>query len=49
MMMGNLTGPAMNKLDLSFSGAPFISGDDCNYIFHEEFNTLLVTCHNSEG
>jgi hypothetical protein len=40
---------ASNKLDLSFAGAPLISGDDCSFMFHEEFNAILGTCRNSEG
>ena len=42
-------GPQMNKQDLSYAGGPLLTGDNCLYKFHEEFNTLLVTCHNSEG
>ena len=42
-------GPNMNKVDFAYAGAPLISGDSCDYTFHEEFNTLLVTCFDSEG
>jgi len=42
-------GPNMNKVDFAYAGAPLIVGDSCDYKFHEEFNTLLVTCFDSEG
>ncbi len=44
-----MSGPELNKLDFAYQGAPFITGDFCKYMFHEEFNTLLITCHNAEG
>ena len=37
------------KLDLSYAGAPIITGDYCTYRFHHEFNTLITKCENSEG
>lgn len=39
----------VNKTDLAYKGAPLIIGDSCNYKFHEEYNTLVTTCHNNEG
>ena len=47
-MTRNMTAPNMNIQNLSYTGAPLITGNTCNYMWHEEFNTLLVTCHNSE-
>lgn len=41
--------PVAGKLDFAYAGAPIISGDYCSYKFHEEFNTLIVTCKNNEG
>ena len=42
-------GPLNQKLDLAYSGVSIISGDFCQYNWHKEFNTLITTCHNSEG
>ena len=39
----------MNKVDLAQSKTPLILGDKCKYMWHEEFNTVFATCHNSEG
>jgi hypothetical protein len=39
----------VNKTDLAYKGAPLIIGDSCSYKFHEEYNTLVTTCHNNEG
>ena len=39
----------VNKTDLAYKGAPLILGDLCDYKFHEEYNTLITTCHNNEG
>ncbi len=44
-----LLNAVVNKTDLAFKGAPIIVGDSCNYKFHEEFNTLVTSCHNNEG
>jgi uncharacterized lipoprotein NlpE involved in copper resistance len=48
-MIGNLTGPNQNKQDFAYAGAPLITGDYCKYMWHEEFNTLFVTCHDGDG
>ena len=39
----------VNKTDLAHKGAPLIIGNSCDYVFHEEYNTLITTCHNDEG
>ena len=39
----------VNKTDLAYKGAPLIVGESCDYKFHEEYNTLVTTCHNNEG
>ena len=39
----------MNKVDFAYKGAPFIRGDYCKYMFHEQYNAVLVTCYNAEG
>jgi hypothetical protein len=39
----------VNKTDLAHKGAALIIGDSCNYMWHEEFNTLVTSCHNDEG
>lgn len=42
-------GPMMNKVDMAYPGAPLIRGDNCKYQWQKEFNTLLVTCQDTEG
>lgn len=39
----------LNKFDFAYSGDSLISGDHCNYMFHEEFNAFIIMCHDGEG
>jgi hypothetical protein len=49
MAQMNETGPIMNKEDLSYKGSQLITGDYCDYTYHEEWNLLKALCVNDDG